>query len=79
MSNGLVQDCIERKCRVLCTSKDVRNKQPSEEDIRLSEYTYLKVYNVDRKKLSNLEGIVKILGPDGMILLVWNKCSSIFF
>ena len=48
-------------------SKDARNKQPSEEDIRDSEYIYLKVYNVDRKKLSNLEGIVKILGPDGMI------------
>lgn len=64
VSNENKLDCIERKCKVLCTSKDDRNIQPSEYDLKDAEYFFNKIYNVDLKKLSNLEGIVKILGQD---------------
>lgn len=67
-----MQDCIERKCKVLCTSKDDRNIQPSEYNLKDAEYFFNKIYNVDLKKLSNLEGIVKILGQDGKI---FNNCE----
>lgn len=64
VSNENKLDCIERKCKVLCTSKDARNKQPSEEDLKFADYFYNCMYNVDLKKLSRLEGIVKVLGED---------------
>ncbi|KAI5065005.1 hypothetical protein GOP47_0019700 [Adiantum capillus-veneris] len=64
VSNENKLDCIERKCKVLCTSKHSRNKQPSEEDLKVADYFYNRMYNVDLKKLSNLEVIVKILGQD---------------
>lgn len=57
-------DCIVRKCKVLCTCEDGRNKQPSEEDLRDADHFFRRIYNVDLKKLSNIEGIVKILGQD---------------
>ncbi|MCO5577284.1 hypothetical protein L7F22_031111 [Adiantum nelumboides] len=64
VSNENKLDCIERKCKVLCTSKDSRNKQPSAEDLKMADFIYNRMYNVDLKKLSNLEGIVKILGQN---------------
>eukprot|EP00250_Pteridium_aquilinum_P000928 c11112_g1_i1 orf=520-2169(-) len=64
VSNENKLDCIERKCNVICTSKDARNKQPSEENLQAADYFFNRIYNVDLKKLSNVEGIVKILGED---------------
>lgn len=64
VSNENKLDCIERKCKVLCTSKDERNIQPSEHDLKDAEFFFNKIYNVDFKKLSNIMGIVRILGQD---------------
>lgn len=34
-------DCFDGKCKVLCTSKDARNRQPSEEDLRDADFFFL--------------------------------------
>ncbi|KAH7276771.1 hypothetical protein KP509_39G021200 [Ceratopteris richardii] len=62
VSNENRLDCIERKCKVLCTSTDSRNKPPSKDELEAADYFYNRIYNVDLRKLSNLGGIVKILG-----------------
>lgn len=62
-------DSIDRKCKVLCTSKDTRNKQPSEDNLRDADYFFYRIYNVDRMCLSNVEAVVDKLGCD----VVFNK------
>eukprot|EP00250_Pteridium_aquilinum_P010973 c19755_g1_i1 orf=466-2559(-) len=57
------------KCKVLCTSKDVRNRQPSASDLDNTDFFFSKIYNVDLQHLSPVQRIVDKLGCEA----VYNK------
>lgn len=57
------------KCKVLCTSKDARNRQPSAKDLKNADFFFSKIYNVDLQHLSPVQRIVDKLGCEA----VYNK------
>ncbi|KAI5063518.1 hypothetical protein GOP47_0022065 [Adiantum capillus-veneris] len=57
------------KSKVLCTSKDVRNKQPSASDLKKADFFFSKIYNVDLQHLSPVQKVVDKLGCEA----VYNK------
>ncbi|MCL7043285.1 hypothetical protein MKW94_024576 [Papaver nudicaule] len=46
-------EAIAGKCNVVCTSKDVKNPQPSEEEIKAADYIFYRTFNVDTLKISD--------------------------
>ncbi|KAM7253959.1 hypothetical protein ACFE04_031641 [Oxalis oulophora] len=44
-------ESIVGKCNVVCTSKDLRNSQPFEEDLRLADYVFSRTFDVDKLKI----------------------------
>lgn len=62
-------DVVCGKCKVLCTSEDPRNLQPSENELKTADYFFSCIYNVDRRQLSAVQGVVDKLGCD----VVFNK------
>ncbi|KAI3835325.1 hypothetical protein MKW98_020441 [Papaver atlanticum] len=46
-------EVIAGKCNVICTSKDVRNPQPSEEEMKAADYIFYRTFNVDTFKISD--------------------------
>ncbi|KAH6558299.1 hypothetical protein KP509_1Z070700 [Ceratopteris richardii] len=57
------------KCKVLCTSKDQRNLQPSAKDLENADFFFSKIYNVDLQHLSPVHRVVDKLGCEA----VFNK------
>lgn len=47
----LHQEAISGKCRVLCISKDVRNPQPSEEEIKSADFLFHRTYDVGTSRI----------------------------
>lgn len=47
------QEAIAGKCYVICTSEDRRNRQPSEEEIKLADYIFYRTFNVGQCTLSD--------------------------
>ncbi|XP_026408633.1 protein ANTI-SILENCING 1-like isoform X2 [Papaver somniferum] len=46
-------EVIAGKCNVICTSKDVKNPQPSEEEMKAADYIFYRTFNVDTFKISD--------------------------
>ncbi|EOA21929.1 hypothetical protein CARUB_v10002416mg [Capsella rubella] len=65
-------EAISRKCYVVCTSKDVRNPQPSDEEIKSADFVFRRTFDVGIHKI--LEKIDdKIAGVD--VKFLFNKTS----
>ncbi|KAI3973781.1 hypothetical protein MKW92_036874 [Papaver armeniacum] len=63
-------EVIAGKCNVICTSKDVKNPQPSEEEMKAADYIFYRTFNVDTFKISDKidEKIASIEGTMGSAL-----------
>ena len=59
------QEVICGKCTILCTSEDVRNKQPSPEDLKNADYFFSQIYNVDLQHFTPIHKVVNKLGCHG--------------
>lgn len=53
LSNVNPLEAIAGKCYVICTSEDRRNRQPSEEEIKLADYIFYRTFNVGQCTLSD--------------------------
>ena len=41
-----MQEAIAGKCCVVCTSEDIRNRQPSEEETKMADYIFYRTFDV---------------------------------
>lgn len=57
------------RCKVLCTSKDARNLQPSAKDLENADFFFSKIYNVDLQHVSPIQRVVDKIGCE----VVYNK------
>ncbi|XP_042991838.1 protein ANTI-SILENCING 1-like isoform X1 [Carya illinoinensis] len=63
-------EAIAGKCNVVCTSKDSRNPQPSDEDLRTADFIFYRAFDVGRCKiLDKMEE--KVAGIE--VKLIFNK------
>ncbi|XP_026380596.1 protein ANTI-SILENCING 1-like [Papaver somniferum] len=46
-------EAIAGKCNVICTSKDAKNPQPSEEEMKTADYVFYRTFNVNTFKISD--------------------------
>ncbi|CAB4303242.1 unnamed protein product [Prunus armeniaca] len=51
LSNVNPLEAIVQKCNVVCTSKDVRNPQPSEEELRMASYIFSHNFDVGKRQI----------------------------
>ncbi|KAJ0253199.1 hypothetical protein HA466_0122660 [Hirschfeldia incana] len=51
LTNENLLEAISGKCRVLCISMDVRNPQPSEEEIKSADFLFHRTYDVGTSKI----------------------------
>ncbi|RID43690.1 hypothetical protein BRARA_I00537 [Brassica rapa] len=51
LTNENLLEAISGKCRVLCTSKDVRNPQPSEEELKSADFLFHRTYDVGTSEI----------------------------
>lgn len=61
-------EAVAGKCTVICTSKDSRNHQPSEEDLQMADYIFYRTFDVGQCKIVETFGD-KIAGVDVKFLL----------
>ncbi|KAG2316661.1 hypothetical protein Bca52824_019783 [Brassica carinata] len=73
LTNENLLEAISGKCRVLCISKDVRNPQPSEEEIKSADFLFHRTYDVGNSKiLDTIDD--NIAGVD--VKFIFNRTSS---
>ncbi|KAI3993625.1 hypothetical protein MKX01_002638, partial [Papaver californicum] len=46
-------EAITGKCNVICTLKDDKNPQPSEEEMKTDDYIFYSTFNVNTFKISD--------------------------
>lgn len=46
-------EAISGKCNVVCSSKDIRNPQPNEEELRMADYIFLRSFDVGTHIISD--------------------------
>ncbi|XP_058112400.1 protein ANTI-SILENCING 1-like isoform X2 [Magnolia sinica] len=65
VSNVNPLEVIVGKCNVICTSKDTRNPQPSDDELRMADYIFYRTFNVGNYTISErIED--SIAGIEGM-------------
>lgn len=52
--NVILLEAICGKCSVVCTSKDRRNTQPTEEELIKASYVFFRTFDVQRRRLSKI-------------------------
>ncbi|VFQ67584.1 unnamed protein product [Cuscuta campestris] len=52
--NVIPLEAICGKCSVVCTSKDRRNTQPTEEELRKASYVYFRTFDAQSRRLSKI-------------------------
>lgn len=62
----LHQEAIAGKCNVVCISEDSRNRKPSEEELKVADYVFCRVFDVGRCSLDKIGDTVG--GLEGMCL-----------
>ncbi|CAF1716216.1 protein ANTI-SILENCING 1 isoform X1 [Brassica napus] len=73
LTNENLLEAISGKCRVLCISKDVRNPQPSEEELKSADFLFHRTYDVGTSKiLDKIDD--EIAGVD--VKFIFNRTSS---
>jgi len=55
LSSSLPQTSIEGQLKILCTSRDPRNPQPTEEDIAEADYIFHRALNLETKQFEPVE------------------------
>ncbi|CAL0332998.1 unnamed protein product [Lupinus luteus] len=56
-------ESVAGKCNIICTSKDTRNRQPSDEELKMAEFVFYRFFDVgSRKVVDKLDD--KIAGVD---------------
>ncbi|KAL5558791.1 hypothetical protein UlMin_035002 [Ulmus minor] len=70
-ANVNVLEAIAGKCNVVCISKDNRNRQPSDEEIRNADFIFRRTFDVEQQKVMDItnDSIDKIAGLDVKLLL----------
>ncbi|MCO5551787.1 hypothetical protein L7F22_005289 [Adiantum nelumboides] len=63
---GWVEDSIVGKCKVVCISKDPRNKEPSVSHVEDADFVFSHAYDVDLKHTFPVEVVADKLGPDAI-------------
>jgi hypothetical protein len=59
------QEAIGGKCKVVCTSKDSRNPQPSDEELQKADFIFYRAFDVKHLKiLDKIEE--KVAGIEGI-------------
>ena len=48
-----LQEVIVRKCNVVCTSKDKRNPQPSDRELKMADYIFYRTFDVGTLSISD--------------------------
>ncbi|KAH0908673.1 hypothetical protein HID58_031994 [Brassica napus] len=72
----LHQEAISGKCRVLCISKDVRNPQPSEEELKSADFLFHRTYDVGTSEiLDTIDD--EIAGVDVKFIFNRRKASAL--
>lgn len=59
------QEAIAGKCNVVCIAKDVRNPQPSDEEIQMADFVFYRTFDVGKCKVVDKVD-EKIAGIEGM-------------
>jgi hypothetical protein len=59
------QDTITGICNVVCTSKDSRNPQPSDEELRAADFIFYRAIDIRRCKILDKIGD-KVAGIEGI-------------
>ncbi|KAG2316654.1 hypothetical protein Bca52824_019776 [Brassica carinata] len=73
LTNENLLEAISGKFRVLCISKDVRNPQPSEEELKSADFLFHRTYDVGTSKiLDKIDD--EIAGVD--VKFIFNRTSS---
>ncbi|CAH8363188.1 unnamed protein product [Eruca vesicaria subsp. sativa] len=73
LTNENLLEAIAGKCLVLCISKDVRNPQPSEEEIKSADFLFHRTYDVGTSRiLDKMDD--NIAGVD--VKFIFNRTSS---
>ncbi|VVB17192.1 unnamed protein product [Arabis nemorensis] len=68
-------EAICGKCNVLCISKDIRNPQPSDEEIKLADFLFYRTFDVgSRKILEKMDD--KIAGVDVEFVFNRHNCEE---
>ncbi|XP_038988426.1 protein ANTI-SILENCING 1-like [Phoenix dactylifera] len=72
LSNVNELEAIAGKCRVICTSKDEKNQQPSSEELAMADYIFYRTFDVGSYEIS--EKIAdRIAGVEVKYLLNWKE------
>ncbi|KAF7830145.1 protein ANTI-SILENCING 1 isoform X1 [Senna tora] len=66
-------EALVGKCNVVCISKDIRNPQPSDEELQKAEYVFYRFFDVGHRKILDKTDD-KIAGND--VKLLFNKLDS---
>ncbi|CAH8363187.1 unnamed protein product [Eruca vesicaria subsp. sativa] len=73
LTNENLLEAISGKCHVLCISKDVRNPQPSEEEIKSADFLFHRTYDVGTSRiLDKIDD--NVAGVD--VEFIFNRTSS---
>ncbi|KAJ4958617.1 hypothetical protein NE237_025728 [Protea cynaroides] len=51
--NDNLLEALVGKCSVVCTSKDSRNPQPSEAEVRMADYVFYRTFDVQKRAISD--------------------------
>lgn len=60
------QEAVAGKCNVVCISEDIRNPQPSEEQLKRADFVFNRFFDVGHRKILDKIDDDKIAGIDGM-------------
>lgn len=72
------QEAISGKCNVVCTSKDSRNPQPSDEELQAADFIFCRAFDVGNHRiLGKIEE--KVAGIEGITFLFLFVCLVKFF
>lgn len=72
------QEAISGKCNVVCTSKDSRNPQPSDEELQAADFIFFRAFDVgNRRILDKIEE--KVAGIEGITFLFLFVCLVLNF
>ena len=77
ISNASNQEAIAGKCNVVCSSKDSRNPQPSDEELQEADFVFYRAFDVGNcRVLDKIDG--KIAGIEGAFISAFNTPELLF-
>lgn len=79
----LFQEAIAGKCNVVCISKDIRNPQPSNEELEMADHVFYRTFDVGNCRIvdkidDKIAGVEGIFSYTSKISLTWIHALVIF-